>query len=171
MGRGSVLSIFPCQLLHAVGCPFDCPNIVCLIAFPNINQTPKQNYPSQPEKIKISKRKRTRRLSEYIPIYQSSLQCDVCWPNHLMTRPVTKGRASPPWRNFLLPWKNVLCITVVLVHGFDVKFVPPLENSLSLLMCQAGYWSAGDCCLVTSVSYATQPSLFTIKFFMLNTKL
>jgi len=26
-------------------------NIVCLIPFPNINQTPKQNYPSQLEKI------------------------------------------------------------------------------------------------------------------------
>jgi len=51
MGGGSVLSISRCQLLHAVGYPFDCPNIVCLIAFPNINQTPKQNSPSQQEKI------------------------------------------------------------------------------------------------------------------------
>jgi len=45
-----ILSISPCQPLHAVGYPFDCPNIVCLIAFPNIIQTPKQNYPSQLEK-------------------------------------------------------------------------------------------------------------------------
>ena len=51
MGGGSVLTISRCQLLHFVGYPFDCSNIVCLIAFPNINQTPKQNYPSQPEKI------------------------------------------------------------------------------------------------------------------------
>jgi len=51
MGGGSVLSISPCQLLHAVGYPFDCPNIVCLIAFPSINQTPKQIYPSHLEKI------------------------------------------------------------------------------------------------------------------------
>jgi len=51
MGGGSVLSISPCQLLHAVENHFDCPNIVCLIAFPYINQTPKQNYPSQLEKI------------------------------------------------------------------------------------------------------------------------
>jgi len=36
MGGGSVLSISLCQLLHAVGYPFDCPNIVCLIAFPSI---------------------------------------------------------------------------------------------------------------------------------------
>ena len=62
------------------------------------------------EDFKLSKRKRTRRLPEYIPNYQSGLQCDVCTPNHLVTRPVTKGRASPPWRNFLLPWKNVLDI-------------------------------------------------------------
>jgi len=51
MGGGSVLAISPCKLLHAVGYTFDCPNIVCLIAFPNINQTPRQNYPSQLEKI------------------------------------------------------------------------------------------------------------------------
>ena len=51
MDGGCILSIFPCQPLHAVGYPFDCPNTVCLIAFPSINQTPKQNYPSQLEKI------------------------------------------------------------------------------------------------------------------------
>jgi len=51
MDGGSVLSISLCQLMHAVEYPFDCPNIVCLIAFPNINQPPKQNYPSQLEKI------------------------------------------------------------------------------------------------------------------------
>jgi len=51
MGGGSVLSISPCQLVHAVGYPFYCPNIVCLISFPNINQTLKQNYPNQLEKI------------------------------------------------------------------------------------------------------------------------
>jgi len=41
----------PLSALHAVGYPFDCPNIICLIPFPNINQNPKQNYPSQLEKI------------------------------------------------------------------------------------------------------------------------
>jgi len=53
VGGGSVLSISACQLLHAVGYPFDCPNIVCLIplAFSKINQTSKQNYPSQLEKM------------------------------------------------------------------------------------------------------------------------
>jgi len=52
MGGGSVLSISPCQLLHAVGYPFDCPTIICLIAFPNINQTYKHNnYRSQLQKI------------------------------------------------------------------------------------------------------------------------
>jgi len=51
MGGGCILPISPCQPLHAVGYPFDCPNIVCLIAFTNINQTPKQNYQSQLEKI------------------------------------------------------------------------------------------------------------------------
>jgi len=46
MGGRCIFSISSCQSLHAVGYPFDCPNIVCLILFPNINQTTKQNYPS-----------------------------------------------------------------------------------------------------------------------------
>jgi len=50
-----------------------------------------------------------------------------------------------------------------LVHAIDVKFGPPSENS-SPLVSQAGSGSAGDSCLVTSVSYATQLSLFTIDF-------
>ena len=117
--------------------------------------------------FKISKRKRTISLSEYIPIYQSCLQCDFCIRNHLVTRPVTKGRAPHTWKNFLPPEKclgHIVCITIVFVHAIEVKFGPPSENSSPLLVSQAGYGSAGDCCLVTSVSYATQLSLFTIKF-------
>jgi len=84
MGGGCILSISPCQPLHAVGHPFDRPNIVCLIAFPNINQTPSQLEMPTRNDFKLSKRERTRRLSEYILIYQSSLQCNVCIPNHLV---------------------------------------------------------------------------------------
>jgi len=57
------------------------------------------------EDFRISKRKRTINLSEHAPIYQSSLQCDVCIPNHVVTRSVTKRRASPHWKNFLPPEK------------------------------------------------------------------
>ena len=64
----------------------------------------------------------------------------------------------------------MVCITIVLVHAFYVKFGLPSENYSPLLVCQAGYGSAGDCCLVTSVSYATQLSLFTIQFFRFNIK-
>ena len=103
MGGWCILSIYPCQPLHAVGYTFACPNIVCLIAVPNFNQTPKQIYPSQLEKI--SKRKRTRSLSEYITIYRSSLQCDDCIPSHLVIISVAKGRASPFWKDFLPFWK------------------------------------------------------------------
>jgi len=112
------------------------------------------------EDFKISKRKRTRSLSEYITIYQSSLQCDFCKPNHLMTRPATKERASPPLKNFPLKkcLGHIVCITIVLVHAIDVKFGPPSEI-FSLVVSQAGYQSAGGCCLVTSASYATQLSL------------
>ena len=163
-----------------------------------------------------------------------------------MTRPVTKGRASPLWKNFLSyekmswtycmhnqvflrrfrdpiqvprisnrvsripenyhrvpkirenwvprireigslhmhigyrtfslkkPWHNhcfrcyMLCNA--LLHAINVKFGPPSANYSSPLVSQAGYGSAGDCCLVTSVSYATRFSIFTIKFFRFNIK-
>jgi len=42
-----------------------------------------------------------------------------------------------------------------LTYAFDVQFVPPSENCSPLLTCQARYVSAGDCCLVNSLSYAT----------------
>jgi len=93
----------------------------------------------------------------------------------MVNRLVTKGRTSPTWRKLSPPLKKCLgyiaCITIVLVHAFHVKFVLPSENSSPLLVCQAGYGSAGDCCLVTSVIYATQLSLLTIKFFRFNIKL
>ena len=41
----------PLSALHAVGYRFDCPNIVFLILFPNINQTLRQSCPSQLGKI------------------------------------------------------------------------------------------------------------------------
>jgi len=106
------------------------------------------------EDFKISKRKRTRGLSEYIPIHQPSLQCDICIPNHLVTRPVTKGRASPPEKTFYPPEKflgRIVCITnnhcFRTCHGrkiwaFVRKFFAPLAF-------QAGYGSAGDCCLLS----------------------
>jgi len=65
-------------------------------------------------------------------IYQSSLQCDVCIPNNLATRSVTKGRASPPGKTFS-PLKkclgHIVCITIAFVHAIDVKFESPSENS------------------------------------------
>jgi len=61
-------------------------------------------------------------------------------------------------------------MTIVFVHVIDVKFGPSSENSSPSLMSQADYRSAGDCCLMTSVSYATQFSLFTIKIFRFNIK-
>jgi len=79
-----------------------------------------------------------------------------------VTRSVTKGGLRPPGETFSSPEKclgHIVCITIVLVHAFDVKFGPLSENSPPLLVCQADYGSAGDCCLVTSVSYATQLSL------------
>jgi len=56
------------------------------------------------------------------------------------------------------------------VHAIDVKFVPLSENYSHPFVSKAGYVSAGDCCLVTSVSYATQLSLFTITSFRFNIK-
>ena len=94
MGGWCILSISLCQPLPAVGYPFDCPNIVYLIAFPNKSNS--QAELSKPNRdFNISKRKRTRSPSEYISTYQSSLQCDVCISNHLVTRSVTKGGLRP----------------------------------------------------------------------------
>jgi len=56
------------------------------------------------------------------------------------------------------------------LHAGDVKFGLPSENYSSPMVSQAGYGSTGDCCLVTSVSYATQLSLFTIKIFRFSIK-
>jgi len=60
----------PLSAQHAVGYPFDCPNIVRLIAFRSINQTPKHNYPSQLEKTS-GYRKENRKsfwIHTHIPI-------------------------------------------------------------------------------------------------------
>jgi len=125
------------------------------------------------ESFNISKRKRTRSLSEYTPIYQSRLQCDACILSHLVTMSVTKGRASSSTlgKTFSPSEKchgHTACTTTVFVHAIDVKFWPPSENYSPPLVSNAGHGSAGDCCLVTSVSYATQLNLFTITFFRLN---
>jgi len=60
---------------------------------------------------------------------------------------------------------HIVRITTGFVQAIDEKFGPPSENYSSPLLSKAGYRFSGDCCLVTSVSYATQLSLFTIKIF------
>jgi len=88
------------------------------------------------EDFKRFKRKSIRSLSECIPMYQSSLQCDFCIPNHLVTRPVTQGRASPPLEKLSPPLRkclgHIVCLTIVFVHAIDVKFWTPSENSSPL---------------------------------------
>jgi len=66
------------------------------------HQSNSQAELSQPtrEDFKISKRKQTRSPSAYIPIYQSSLQCDFSITNHLVTRFVIKGGHRPPGKTF-----------------------------------------------------------------------
>jgi len=69
-------------------------------------------------------------------------------------------KLSPPMKKCL---GHIVCITIVFVHAIQAslrKFIAPLVS-------QAGYGSVGGCCLVTSVSFANQLSLFTIKFFSL----
>jgi len=134
---------------------------------------PEQNCPSQLEKISRYPKKRTRSLSECIPIYQSYPQCDVCIPNHLVTRFVTKGRTSPPGKTFSSPEKMSW---TYYMHNhcfrtcYRCKIWASLRKFFDPLVSKAGYGSAGDCCLVSSVSYATQLSLFTITFFRFNIK-
>jgi len=51
-----------------------------------------------------------------------------------------------------------------LLRASNVKFGPPSENCSSPLVSQAVYGSAGYCCLVTSVSYATHSVFSPSKF-------
>ena len=156
MGGWCILSISPCQPLHAIGYPFDCANIVCLISFPSINQTLKQNYPSKLEKISRFPKEHEPEVflntypHTHIPIYQSSLQCDVCISNHVLTRSVTKRRASLHWKKLSPPLKkclgHIVCITILFVHATDVKFGSPSENPSPPMVSKAGYGSAGDYC-------------------------
>ena len=95
------------------------------------------------------------------------INVDFCIPNHLVTRSVTKGRDSLPWQNFLSP-ENMSWTYCMYNHCFRTCYRCKIRTSVrkffTPLVSQAGYGSAGDCCLVTSVSYATQLSIFTIKF-------
>jgi len=61
-------------------------------------------------------------------------------------------------------------------HCFRTRFRCKIWASLRNFFAPPGVPSwlgvcCGDCCLVTSVSYATQLSLFTMKFFRFNIKL
>ena len=104
----------------------------------------------------------------------TSLQRDDCIPNKLVTMSVAKGRASPPWKNFLPFWKMswTYCmhnhcfracyrckIWASLRKLFALPWCPKLVTGLRV-----------KCCLVTTVSFATQLSLFTIAFFRFNIK-
>jgi len=95
--------------------------------------------------------KRSRRHSEYIPIYQSSLQRDFCMPIHLVTWHVAKRTASPHWKNFISHEKmsSAYCMHN---HCFRTcyryKIWSSLRNFFAPQVSQAGYGSAGDCCLV-----------------------
>jgi len=71
-------SISPCQALCAIGYLFDCPNIVCLILFSNISQTPKKNVPSQLEKIlRYSKETEPEVFVNTYPYTNLALACNV----------------------------------------------------------------------------------------------
>ena len=104
MGGGCILSISPYQPPHGVKYPFDCPNIVCLILFPNINQTPKQNYPSQLEKI--SRYPKENEPEVFLTTYSytnlaynvTSAYLIIWWPG-----PQLRGGHLPPGNTFFPP--------------------------------------------------------------------
>jgi len=130
------------------------------------NSQAKLSKPTR-EDFKIFKRNRTRSLSECIPIYQSSLglHCDFCIPNW-WPGPSLRGGLRPPGKTYSHPKKclgHIVCTTIVFVHAIGVKFGLP-QKIIRPLVSQAGYGSAGDCCLVTSVSYATRLSLSQSNF-------
>ena len=125
--------ISSCQPLHAVGYPFDCPNNVCLLAFPNINQTPKQNHPSQLEKTSGYRKENEPEIFQNTYPYTNLTYNVMSAYLIIVTRSVTKRRASPHWKKLSPPLKKCLghidCITIVFVRAIDVKFGSPSENS------------------------------------------
>jgi len=52
----------------------------------------------------------------------------------------------------------------------NVKFGPPSENSSSLMVSQAGYGSASDCCLVGYFQLCYSAQSFHNKIFQVNIK-
>jgi len=78
MGGGCILSISLCQPLHAVVVPFRLSKHRLSNTLSQ-DQSTSQAELSKPtgEDFKISKRKQTRSLSEYIPIYSTNLAYNV----------------------------------------------------------------------------------------------
>jgi len=133
-------SISPCQPLHAVGYPFDCPNIVCLTPFPNINQTSKRNCSSQLEKIsRYPKENEPEVFLNTYPYTNLAYNTISAYLTHLVTTPVTIRRASPHWKNFLPPEKmswtycmhnhcfRCYMLCNALLRDINVKFGLPSE--------------------------------------------
>jgi len=122
----------PLSALHAVGCLFDCPNIVCPIVFPNFNQTPKQNYPSQLEKI--SRYPKENKPEVFLNMYPyTNLTYNVISAYLNSSGDPPRNWVSPPLEKLSRPLKKCLghavCITIVFVPAVDVKFRPPSEIS------------------------------------------
>jgi len=150
--------------------------------FPNINQTPKQNYPSQREKI--SRHPKENEPEVFMNTYPHtnlannviSVYLIIWWPSPQLSGGLhLSGKISPAWK---MSWTYCMynhcfrCYRLcdALLRAINVNFGPPSENCSSPLVSQAGYGSGGDCCLVTSINFVTHFSLFTNKFFRFDIK-
>ena len=109
------------------------------LLFPsNINQIPKQNYPSQLEKISRYQKK-TNQKSFWIHTHihtHTDLARNVISAYLIIwwAGPQLRGGLRPPGKLSPLLKKclgYVVCITIVFVHAIDVKFGPPSEHSSS----------------------------------------
>ena len=102
------------------------------------HQTPKQNYPSQLEKISIYPKENEPEV--FLNTYpHTSLACSVisAYLIILVTRPAIKRRASPLWKNFFPPEKmswtycmhnhcfRCYMLCNALLRDINVKFGPP----------------------------------------------
>jgi len=147
------------------------PNIVCLIAFPTSIKLPRR-IPSQLEKISRYPKENQPEVLLNTYAYTNlaynaiSAYLIIWWPGpYLRRRPRPPGKTFSPTEK--MSWTYCMrnhclrtCYRCKIWAYLRKFFAPPgIPNY--------GYGSAGECCLMTTVSFATQLSLFPIKFLRL----
>ena len=155
-------SVFPCKNMKSSTVIACLSSLFCVFGFPScVHSDGGSPFVSQ------ETRTRTSPLSSFLSARPP--------PTTLLGTASANGSTKPFGEPFncccKLSWvKKCLGHMVCTLHNrcfhtcYWCKIWASLRKFFASLVSQAGYGSASDCCLVNSVSYATQLSLFTIKF-------